>query len=93
VRLKKNALESEVVDNGMGIKGSLGAINFPIPKTGLEVIWNNLLPTRAYNEHIVRDMANVMSDGSIAWGRQENINLSLDNLPSNLGKPVEGDGL
>jgi hypothetical protein len=26
-------------------------------------------------------MANVLSDGSIAWGRQENINLSMDNLP------------
>lgn len=87
---KKNALESEVNPDGNSIKGSLGAINFPIPKTGLEVVWNNLLPTRAYNENIVRDMANVMSDGSIAWGRQENINLSLDNLPSSLGKPVEG---
>ena len=87
---KKNALESEVTDNGLSVKGSFGAINFPIPKTGLELIWNNLLPTRAYTEQIIRDMANVMSDGSIAWGRQENLNLSMDNNPANAGKPVEG---
>lgn len=87
---KKNALESEVADNGLSVRGSFGAINFPIPKNGVELVWNNLLPTRAYTEQIVRDMANVMSDGSIAWGRQENLNLSMDNNPANAGKPVEG---
>ena len=88
--LKKNALESEVVDNGMGIKGSFGAINFPIPKTGQEVIWNNLLPTRAYTEAITRDMANVLSDGSMSFGRMQNLNLDMVNKPEMLGKPVEG---
>lgn len=88
--LKKNALESEVVDNGMSIKGSFGAINFPIPKTGIEVIWNNLLPTRAHTEDNTRDMANVLSDGSVSFGRGQNINLDIVNQPDMLGKPVEG---
>lgn len=87
---KKNALESEVADNGMSIKGSFGAINFPIPKTGIEVIWNNLLPTRAHTEDNTRDMANVLSDGSVSFGRGQNINLDIVNQPDMLGKPVEG---
>ena len=88
--LKKNALESEVTDNGLSIKGNAGAINFPIPKNGAEVMWNNMLPTRAYTESIVRDIANVLSDGSITYGRMENRNLGVGNKPENLGKPVEG---
>ena len=88
--LKKNALESEVTENGLGVKGHFGAINFPIPKNGTEVIWNNLLPTRAYTESIVRDTASVLSDGSITYGRQDNRNLDMVNKPENLGKPVEG---
>ncbi|MEG2045525.1 DUF1329 domain-containing protein [Comamonas sp.] len=88
--VKKNAVESEVTDNGLGVKGHLGAINFPIPKSGIEVIWNNLLPTRAYNEKIIRDMGRVLSDGSVTYGRMENWNLDMVNRPDNLGKPVEG---
>ncbi len=88
--IKKNALNSEVADDGLSIKGTFGAINFPIPKTGLEVAWNNLLPTRAYTESIIRDMANVLSDGSVSFGRMENLNLGMVNKPENLGQPVEG---
>lgn len=88
--VKKNALESELTDNGLGVKGSLGGINFPIPKNGTEVIWNNLLPMRAYTESIIRDMGSVLSDGTITFGRMENRNLDVTTQPANRGKPVEG---
>jgi hypothetical protein len=87
---KKNALEAEVTDEGLGVKGSKGAIPFPIPKNGLEVMWNNTIPTRAFNEDITRDFANVLSGGNISWGRARNVNLDYFNEPSMRGKPIEG---
>lgn len=88
--VKKNALEAEVVDGGLGIKASKGGIAFPFPKDGIELLWNNLLPARAYNEETIRDFANVLGDGSIAWGRAHNRSLDLTNDPALRGQPVEG---
>ncbi|CAM4228843.1 Sigma E regulatory protein, MucB/RseB [Comamonas aquatilis] len=88
--VKKNALESEVTDGGLGVKGYLGGINFPIPKNGLELVWNNLLPMRATTENMVRDVANVLSDGTMSFGRQENLNLDITTAAENRGKPIEG---
>lgn len=87
---KKNALESEVIDDGLGVKGHFGAINFPIPKNGLELLWNNQHPTRANTEVITRDMANVLSDGSMSFGRMLNLNLDRVNDPETRGMPTEG---
>ncbi len=41
--IAENALTAELVDNGNRITGVWGAIPFPIPKSGHEVIWNHLL--------------------------------------------------
>ena len=87
--VKKNALEAEIIDNGLGVKGYMGAMNFPIPKNGQELIFNALLPTRPFTEHTIRDLANVLPDGNISWGRNNNKGLDLANLPENLGKPIE----
>lgn len=88
---KKNALNAEIADGGQGIKGAVkGAIPFPIPKNGQEALMNNMFPFRAYNEDTLRDIANVLSDGSISWGRQHNRNFATVNLPAEIGKPLEG---
>lgn len=87
---KKNALEAEVNADGLGTKSFKGAIAFPIPKSGSEALFNSLLPFRAYNEHTIRDVANVLSNGSIAWGRADNKSLDLTNKPEESGKPMEG---
>ncbi|MCX7078289.1 MAG: DUF1329 domain-containing protein, partial [Pseudomonas sp.] len=42
-RVMKNALSAKLVDDGMGIQG-LGQVPFPIPKSGMEVLWNHQLP-------------------------------------------------
>ncbi|MDX2144494.1 MAG: DUF1329 domain-containing protein [Rhodospirillaceae bacterium] len=41
----RNALRAEAVPEGlaMGVRGAAGGIPFPIPKSGLEVVWNHLL--------------------------------------------------
>ena len=88
---KQNALNAELGDGGLSVKnGVRGAVPFPIPKNGQEALMNNMFPTRAFNEDKLADIANVLSDGSISWGRQRNQNLDYGNLPEEVGKPLEG---
>jgi hypothetical protein len=42
----KVASTAELVNEGDGVKGTVNGIPFPIPKTGIEVIWNHLLRYR-----------------------------------------------
>lgn len=87
---KKNALESEMNADGLGVKAFKGAVAFPIPKSGNEALFNMLLPFRAFNEHTIRDTANVLSSGSVAFGRAENKSMDHTNKPEDIGKPLEG---
>ncbi len=43
---KKAAATAELVENGYGVKNSAIGTPFPIPKNGLEVIWNHILRYR-----------------------------------------------
>ncbi len=38
-----NATQAQLVPGGAGVSGAVGGIPFPIPKNGLEAIWNSLL--------------------------------------------------
>ncbi len=88
---KRNALAAEIADGGLNIKGAVkGAVPFPMPKDGIEVLWNHTLPYRATTEEIIRDTANISSNGTIAWGRQHNHSFGMNNNPADAGKPQEG---
>jgi hypothetical protein len=88
---RKNALGAELSDGGLGISGAIkGAVPFPIPKDGNEALMNSMFPYRAFNEDAVRDVANVLSNGTVAWGRQQNTNLDMTNGEQAAGKPLEG---
>ena len=39
---KRNATTAELVENGNGIRGAIIGLPFPIPQSGLEVVWNHL---------------------------------------------------
>ncbi|MBS0355977.1 MAG: DUF1329 domain-containing protein [Proteobacteria bacterium] len=39
----RNATGCKTIDAGMSVEGCFGGIPFPIPKTGIEVIWNYIL--------------------------------------------------
>lgn len=39
----RNATDCKLIENGMSVEGCFGGIPFPIPQSGLEVIWNFLL--------------------------------------------------
>lgn len=90
---KKNALSAVSTHGGMGLQGALiGSVPFPIPKDGNEALWNHALPWRAATEKTVRDIANVLPDGKISWGRQDNRNLSMTTDPKDVGKPIDVHG-
>ena len=38
----ENAINAELIENGNGIKGARATSPFPIPKNGLEAIWNHI---------------------------------------------------
>ncbi|HUP92157.1 MAG TPA: DUF1329 domain-containing protein [Solimonas sp.] len=51
----RNALNGELISNGEGVGGATESIPFPIPKTGVELVWNHKLRYRGpgatrYNE-------------------------------------------
>ena len=50
--VKKNAVTSEVVHDGLGITGITGGIPFPFPQSGLEAIWNVGNAGRMYSERL-----------------------------------------
>jgi hypothetical protein len=43
---RKVAATAQLVNDGDGVKGAVNGIPFPIPRTGIEVIWNHLLRFR-----------------------------------------------
>lgn len=43
---KNNAVTARLIDGGNGVEGTIKSVPFPIPQTGLEVIWNHLLRFR-----------------------------------------------
>lgn len=43
----KNATRAKLVKNGLTVEGAYGGVPFPIPKSGMEVIWNHILHPRA----------------------------------------------
>ena len=91
VNAKKNALNAEISDGGLGIANAVKAgTPFPIPKTGDELLMNHTFTFRAHEEVVIRDAANVASNGSVAWGRQINQSVILGTDPKASGQPLEG---
>lgn len=82
---KKNAVNSQVVNDGKGVTGIAGGLVFPFPKSGLEAIWNAINPPRVWNEEAIVDVADVYANGSIAWGRNHFKVLALTFDPKKRG--------
>ncbi|MBR0565625.1 DUF1329 domain-containing protein [Azoarcus sp. L1K30] len=48
----RNATQCKLVADGKSLEGCYGGIPFPIPKTGVEVIWNHLLRVEPQSEDL-----------------------------------------
>lgn len=55
--VRKNAVSAKLVEGGNGIEGASGGVPFPIPQSGLEVIWNHML--RYFGTHVTRTTADI----------------------------------
>jgi hypothetical protein len=88
-RAMKNALSAKVVDDGYGVEG-IGQVPFPIPKTAMELLWNHQLPARAWTEDKTADLASVLPNGSIGWGRARARSMAPANDPNEEPKTEYG---
>jgi len=79
-----NATKVKLVESGNGFTGTKGGIPFPIPKSGLEVIWNHLARYRGDTYGLNWSQASVQRDGSYTLVRFE---YEYDFVYGNLSKP------
>ena len=62
VNSKKNATGANLIDGGQKIEGNLPGVPFPMPQTGLEVMWNHMI--RYATDHMAEfDTYYVSSNG------------------------------
>ena len=61
---KANASRAELVAEGNGVKGAAIGVPFPIPASGLEVIWNHILRFRGVDIETSRSQAAPTAGGS-----------------------------
>jgi hypothetical protein len=73
---KLNATTAEIVHEGKGVSGVSGGVPFPIPQSGLEVIWNVATAFRAWSESVTADTVAVYANGAKTWGRSKFIDMA-----------------
>ncbi len=61
---KQNALRTELDNGGNGVLNAAIGIPFPIPKSGIEVVWNHLLRFRGERIHMHIGTASPLQDGT-----------------------------
>lgn len=65
--VRLNATSARLENNGLSLKGAYGGPAFPIPKNGLEIIYNHLTAAGPYFIQSPQITAYVQANGSIAW--------------------------
>ena len=63
-KFRENALTAQLLDNGNGVRDTIMTSPFPIPKNGLEVIWNHILRYRGEEISLRSASATPQRDGS-----------------------------
>lgn len=87
--VKDNATRAELLEYGSGVKGTAMSSPFPVPKNGLEVLWNHTLRFRGHSLGFSAVATSVTSTGQ----RMDTLREYLYYVPySEVGKkPVEID--
>ncbi|HBO1619582.1 TPA: DUF1329 domain-containing protein [Pseudomonas aeruginosa] len=68
----KNAVNAELVKGGNGFTNAYGGVPFPIPKSGVEVVWNHITRWRGLNLKDTTTAATVYSNGEYSLLRETN---------------------
>jgi hypothetical protein len=73
----KNATRAKLVKNGLSVEGAFGGVPFPIPKSGMEAIWNHILhPRIASTEFGFKNIVGSSDGRATIASRAENNNQS-----------------
>lgn len=88
---KYNALNAELIDDGNGVTAVKGAIPFPIPKKGTELLWNHIMRDRG--ESFTRRLVQVTPTASgdfapIQFEEDFSPRYKLDDAATNKDKSV-----
>lgn len=67
---RENAVHAELIANGNGIRGASAGVPFPIPQTGIEVIWNHMLHYKGDQMQFVTNQA-VVINGSPSYIKRD----------------------
>lgn len=67
--IHEHAQKTQLTPDANGLKDYPPTAPFPVPKSGLEVMWNLRLSSAIAEEAAVYDQAVVYPDGKIAWGK------------------------
>ncbi|HYE52228.1 MAG TPA: DUF1329 domain-containing protein [Azospirillaceae bacterium] len=59
-----NASSAKLINNGNGVEGAKVGVPFPVPKEGVQVVWNHLLRWRGESLDRQYSQANPLPDGS-----------------------------
>ena len=87
---KKAATSTELSANGQDASGGIyGSVPFPIPKTGLEVLYNAMTARRSYTDTVDRDTAVVSPNGNKFWSQSKFTSWTPANDPAKFGQPVD----
>ena len=87
---KKAAVSTELSANGLDATGGIyGSIPFPIPKNGMEVLYNAMTARRSHTATVDRDTAVVSPNGNKFWSQSKFTSWTPANNPANFGKPVD----
>lgn len=65
----RNAQQAELISRGNGVRGVSAGIPFPIPQSGLEVIWNHIMRYRGDQVRTYTNHAAVLQGGQIHFAQ------------------------
>ncbi|MBV2235978.1 MAG: DUF1329 domain-containing protein [Sterolibacterium sp.] len=89
--IAKNGAETTISADGKSLENyHMGASPFPIPKSGVEVVWNGMHPTSINVESRDIDTAVVYANGNVTWGSQLMWQYCRRNDPKLRGQKAEG---
>jgi hypothetical protein len=66
---KRNAINARLISDGEGIEGAAIGVPFPLPKSGVEAVWNHKLRYRGPGARRWNNQFPVMPNGSYAVGK------------------------
>lgn len=87
---QRNVLQTRLINDGNGLEGFDGNVAFPIPNSGLEVMWNHVTRFRGGSSRTITDTAAPYPNGNYSISTTEQfLTLPQYTTDYSLGKPTD----